>query len=174
MSTISDSKPNDPAPGELAGRAAIVTGLGIAQALAREGADVMLNGFGDAAAISQIRKDIEQSFGVKTVYSAADMSMPSDIEGMVDAARSAFGKVDILVNNAGIQHVEAIETFPPAKWDAIIAHQPFLRISYNPRCHRGDEGAQLGAALLISLPPMRWWPRRSNRPMSRLSTVSRA
>ncbi len=127
MSTISDSKPNDPAPGELAGRAAIVTGstsgigLGIAQALAREGADVILNGFGDAAAISQIRKDIEQSFGVKTVYSAADMSMPGDIKGMVDAARSAFGKVDILVNNAGIQHVEAIETFPPAKWDAIIA-----------------------------------------------------
>ena len=71
--------------------------------------------------INQIRKDIEQSFGVKTIYSAADMSMPGDITGMVEAARKTFGRVDILVNNAGIQHVEAIETFPPAKWDAIIA-----------------------------------------------------
>jgi 3-hydroxybutyrate dehydrogenase len=130
MSTInimSKSKPADPAPGELRGKAAIITGstsgigLGIAQALASAGADVMLNGFGDAAEINAIHKDIEQSFGVKTVYSAADMSVPGDIEEMVDAARKAFGKVDILVNNAGIQHVEAIETFPPAKWDAIIA-----------------------------------------------------
>ena len=80
-----------------------------------------VNGFGDAAGINQIRKDIEQSFGVKTIYSAADMSMPGDISGMIDAASKTFGRVDILVNNAGIQHVEAIETFPPAKWDAIIA-----------------------------------------------------
>ena len=108
-------------------KSAIITGstsgigLGIAQALASAGVDVMLNGFGDAAGINQIRKDIEQSFGVKTIYSAADMSMPGDISGMIDAASKTFGKVDILVNNAGIQHVEAIETFPPAKWDAIIA-----------------------------------------------------
>jgi len=127
MNTMSRSGPAVRASGELRGKAAIVTGstsgigLGVAKAVAGEGADVMLNGFGDAAGIDKIRKDIEQSFGVQAVYSAADMSMPGDIEGMIDAARKAFGKVDILVNNAGIQHVEAIETFPPAKWDAIIA-----------------------------------------------------
>jgi len=127
MNTTSKSETAAFARGELTGKAAIVTGstsgigLGIAQALASAGVDVMLNGFGDAAEINQIRKHIEQSFGVKTLYSAADMSMQGDIEGMVEAARTAFGKVDILVNNAGIQHVEAVETFPPAKWDAIIA-----------------------------------------------------
>ena len=128
MNTMSKSEhAANPARGELAGKAAIITGstsgigLGIAQALASAGVDVMLNGFGDAAEIGQIRRDIEQSFGVKTIYSAADMSMPGDITGMVEAARKTFGKVDVLVNNAGIQHVEAIETFPPAKWDAIIA-----------------------------------------------------
>lgn len=127
MTTMTKFKPVDSAPGELVGKAAIVTGstsgigLGIAHALASAGVDVMLNGFGNAAEIHQIRKDIEQSFGVKTLYSAADMSMPGDIEGMVEAGRKAFGKIDILVNNAGIQRVEAIETFPPAKWDAIIA-----------------------------------------------------
>ncbi len=127
MNTMSKSEHAVASRGELAGKAAIITGstsgigLGIAQALASAGVDVMLNGFGDAAGIDQIRRDIEQSFGVKTVYSAADMSMPGDITGMVEAARKTFGRVDILVNNAGIQHVEAIETFPPAKWDAIIA-----------------------------------------------------
>ena len=127
MNTTSRPEHADPARGELASKAAIVTGstsgigLGIDQALASAGVDVMHNDFGDAAGINHIRKDIEQSFGVKTIYSAADMSMPGDITGMVEAARKTFGKVDILVNNAGIQHVEAIETFPPAKWDAIIA-----------------------------------------------------
>ncbi|MCI0737338.1 MAG: 3-hydroxybutyrate dehydrogenase [Beijerinckiaceae bacterium] len=127
MNTKSNAGSASPARGELCGKVAIITGstsgigLGIAQALASEGADVMINGFGDAAGIGRIRKDIEQSFGVRTIYSAADMSMPGDITGMVEAVRKTFGKVDILVNNAGIQHVEAIETFPPAKWDAIIA-----------------------------------------------------
>jgi 3-hydroxybutyrate dehydrogenase len=127
MNTTSKSETAAIARGELTGKAAIATGstsgigLGIAQALASAGVDVMLNGFGDAAEINQIRKDIEQSFGVKTFYSATDMSMPGDIEGMVETARKAFGKVDILVNYAGIQHGEAIETFPPAKWNAIIA-----------------------------------------------------
>ena len=117
-----------PAPDDmLAGKAAIVTGstsgigLGIARAFAGAGMHVMLNGFGDAAEIARTRKDIESTFRVKTGYSAADMSKPQDIVAMVEATRTAFGKVDVLVNNAGIQHVEAIETFPPAKWDAIIA-----------------------------------------------------
>lgn len=112
---------------ELSGKSAIVTGstsgigLGIARAFAEVGMNVMLNGFGDATEIEQTRTDLEKSFGVEAAYSAADMSKADDIVGMVEDARGAFGKVDVLVNNAGIQHVEAIETFPVAKWDAIIA-----------------------------------------------------
>ena len=111
----------------LSGKAAIVTGstsgigLGIARALASAGADVMFNGFGASPEFEAQRREIEASCGVKTAYSAADMSQPEQIAGMVADARAAFGKIDILVNNAGIQHVEAIETFPVAKWDAIIA-----------------------------------------------------
>jgi 3-hydroxybutyrate dehydrogenase len=112
---------------ELTGRAAIVTGstsgigLGIAQAFAASGMHVMLNGFGDEKEIRKIRADMEEAHGIKTGYSAADMSKPDDVVRMVEDTRSLLGKVDVLVNNAGIQHVEAIETFPAAKWDAIIA-----------------------------------------------------
>ena len=112
---------------ELSGRTAIVTGstsgigLGIARAFAASGMPVMLNGLGDAAAIEATRAGLEKEFGVKVAYCAADMTNPAEISGMVEQARTAFGKVDVLVNNAGIQHVEAIETFPVAKWDAIIA-----------------------------------------------------
>jgi len=112
---------------ELAGKTAIVTGstsgigLGIAHAFAEAGMHVMLNGFGDKAEIEKTRMDLEESCHIKTAYSAADMSKPADIAGMVEDARRLLGKVDVLVNNAGIQHVEAIETFPIAKWDAIIA-----------------------------------------------------
>ena len=81
---------------------------------------VMLNGFGDKAEIEKTRMNLEESCHIKTAYSAADMSKPADIAGMVEDARRLLGKVDVLVNNAGIQHVEAIETFPIAKWDAII------------------------------------------------------
>ena len=114
-------------PRELAGKAAIVTGstsgigLGIARAFAEAGMNVMLNGFGNADEIERARRDIESTFGVTAAYSAADMSKPDEIVRMVDDARRALGKIDVLVNNAGIQHVEAIETFPVAKWDAIIA-----------------------------------------------------
>ena len=112
---------------ELAGKCAIVTGstsgigLGIARGLAEVGMNVMLNGFGDTADIETTRRELSSAFGVAATYSAADMSKPDEIEAMAEAARAAFGSVDVLVNNAGIQHVEAIETFPPAKWDAIIA-----------------------------------------------------
>ena len=112
---------------ELAGKTAIVTGstsgigLGIAHAFAEAGMHVMLNGFGDKAEIQKIRADMEEACGIETAYSAADMSKPGDIVQMVDDARKLLGQVDVLVNNAGIQHVEAIETFPAAKWDAIIA-----------------------------------------------------
>lgn len=112
---------------ELNGRTAIVTGstsgigLGIAKAFAGAGMNVMLNGLGDAQEIKQTRQTLAQEFGVDVDYSAADMSKPSDIAAMVETAATRFGQIDVLVNNAGIQHVEAIETFPAAKWDAIIA-----------------------------------------------------
>jgi 3-hydroxybutyrate dehydrogenase len=113
--------------GEFAGKAAIITGstsgigLGIAHAFANAGMHVMLNGFGDKAEIEKTRGEIEETYGVKVGYSAADMSKAAEIVAMVEDTRKLLGKVDVLVNNAGIQHVEAIETFPVAKWDAIIA-----------------------------------------------------
>jgi 3-hydroxybutyrate dehydrogenase len=118
----------NPGPGcELTGKTAIVTGstsgigLGIARAFAEAGMHVMLNGFGDNAEIERTRMELEESCHIKTAYSAADMSRPEDIVDMIEDARRLLGKVDVLVNNAGIQHVEAIETFPIAKWNAIIA-----------------------------------------------------
>lgn len=114
-------------PRELAGKSAIVTGstsgigLGIAQALAEAGLNVMLNGFGEPGEIERIRAGIEQEFGVTAAYSGADMTRPTEIAAMVEDAIRAFGQVDVLVNNAGIQHVEPVETFPPEKWDAILA-----------------------------------------------------
>jgi 3-hydroxybutyrate dehydrogenase len=110
----------------LKGKTALVTGstsgigLGIARALAGQGANIVLNGFGEPAAIAAIEKDI-QAKGVKTLYHGADMSKPAEIEAMVRACESSFGAVDILVNNAGIQHVAPVEDFPVERWDAIIA-----------------------------------------------------
>lgn len=112
---------------ELAGRAAIITGstsgigLGIAKAFAGAGMNVMLNGLGPSTEIEATRKKIAQEFSVGVAYCGADMSKPEEIDDMVMQAREAFGQVDVLVNNAGIQHVEAIETFPTAKWNAVIA-----------------------------------------------------
>jgi 3-hydroxybutyrate dehydrogenase len=111
----------------LGGRAVIVTGstsgigLGIAQALAAAGADVMLNGFGEATAIARLRDELEGAHGVTVVHDAADMGRPEQVERMVASAMSRLGGIDILVNNAGIQHVAPIDEFPPAKWDAILA-----------------------------------------------------
>jgi len=111
----------------LKGKSALVTGstsgigLAYARAFAAEGADVMINGLGDAAQIEAARQAIETDFGVRALYSAADMTQPDQIEAMVRDAEAAFGRVDILVNNAGIQHVSPIEEFPVDKWNAIIA-----------------------------------------------------
>jgi 3-hydroxybutyrate dehydrogenase len=108
-------------------KSAIVTGstsgigLGIARAFAAQGADVMLNGFGDAAEIEALRASIEREFGVRAAYSGADMSRPEQIRDLAGQAMAAFGKVDIVVNNAGIQHVAPIDEFPDAKWDAVLA-----------------------------------------------------
>jgi 3-hydroxybutyrate dehydrogenase len=111
----------------LRGKIAVVTGstsgigLAIARALAQDGADIMLNGFGDATAIEVQRKDMAKEFGVRVGYDGADMSRPPEIARMIDNATRELGKVDILVNNAGIQHTALVEEFPTEKWDAIIA-----------------------------------------------------
>lgn len=111
----------------LKGRVAVVTGstsgigLGIAEALAAEGADVVLNGFGDAAAIEKLQADLVQKYGVRASYHAADMSKPAEIVELIRAAEQKLGAVDILVNNAGIQHVAEIENFADDRWDAILA-----------------------------------------------------
>ncbi len=107
----------------LANKTALVTGstsgigLGIAKALARQGANIMLNGFGD---VEGAQREVA-ALGVKVGYHGADMSKPAEIEAMMAAAAAQFGQVDILVNNAGIQHVAKVQDFPVERWDAIIA-----------------------------------------------------
>jgi 3-hydroxybutyrate dehydrogenase len=109
------------------GKTAIVTGStsgighGIATALAADGCNILLNGFGTAVEIEQIRADLAKIYGVKVGYSPADMSKPIDIRAMVALAASELGGADILVNNAGIQFTAPVEEFPDDKWDAIIA-----------------------------------------------------
>jgi len=110
----------------LHGKSAIVTGstsgigLGIAEALAEQGTDIVLNGFGDTASIEALRKRIA-GHDVRVVYSAADMSNPADIAAMIDDATRELGRVDILVNNAGIQFTAPVDEFPVERWDAILA-----------------------------------------------------
>jgi 3-hydroxybutyrate dehydrogenase len=111
----------------LAGKTALVTGstfgigLGIATALAAQGANILFNGFGDMKQIEKQQTDIGQEFKVQSRYHNADMSKPVEIEAMMHYASAQLGGVDILINNAGIQHVANIEDFPTEKWDAIIA-----------------------------------------------------
>ena len=111
----------------LNGKSALVTGstsgigLGIARALAAQGANVTLNGFGDAAEIERLRAALAQEFAVKVAFNGADMSDPAQIRDMIEAAARAYGAVDILVNNAGIQHTAPVEEFADERWDAVIA-----------------------------------------------------
>jgi len=111
----------------LKGKTALVTGstsgigLGIAEKLAAQGANIILNGFGDVETPKAAILAAGQAFGVRVGYHGADMSKPAEIEALYAYAQAEFGGVDILVNNAGIQHVSPIENFPPEKWDAIIA-----------------------------------------------------
>jgi 3-hydroxybutyrate dehydrogenase len=119
----------------LTGKTAIVTGstsgigLGIARALAAKGADILLNCFGDAPEINQLRAEMAAQYGVKVAYCGADMTQAADIERMIATANRELGKIDIVVNNAGIQHVAPVQAFPVDRWDAVIAINltaPFL------------------------------------------------
>ena len=111
---------------DIKGKTAIITGstsgigLGIAKAMADNGANIVLNGFGDDTNIKTSCQEIE-SKGVTCLYNGADMTKPQEIEALISEAHTKFGSIDILVNNAGIQHVSPIDEFPPEKWDAIIA-----------------------------------------------------
>jgi 3-hydroxybutyrate dehydrogenase len=111
----------------LKGKTAIVTGstsgigLGIARALGGAGANILLNGFGDAAQIEALRAALAKEFGVEVGYSGADMSKPDQVRAMVKAAVDELGSADILVNHAGIQHTAPVDSFPPERWDAVLA-----------------------------------------------------
>ena len=111
----------------LKSKTAVVTGstsgigLAIARAMAKEGANLLINGFGKPEDIERERAGIETDFGVQCIYSPADMSKPAEIAAMIALAESTFGSVDVLVNNAGIQFVSPVEDFPIEKWDQIIA-----------------------------------------------------
>lgn len=112
---------------QLSGKTALVTGstsgigLGIAHALAAEGANIVFNGFGDAAEIAKLQQATEKDYQVETLYCNADMTKPDEIAQMMQDAAARFGSIDILVNNAGIQHVANIEDFPIERWDAVIS-----------------------------------------------------
>ncbi|HTQ71158.1 MAG TPA: 3-hydroxybutyrate dehydrogenase [Acidocella sp.] len=111
----------------LKGKVALITGstsgigLGIARALAAQGASIMLNGFGDAGEIEKLRTDLEAEFSVQVAYDGADLSKPDQVEAIVQKTQDELGSIDILVNNAGIQFTAPVEAFPEAKWEAIIA-----------------------------------------------------
>jgi 3-hydroxybutyrate dehydrogenase len=111
----------------LTGKVALVTGstsgigLGIARCVAEQGADLMLNGFGDRAAIEALRAELAASYGVRVDYDGADLSHAAQVAALVQRTRAALGGLDILVNNAGIQHTADIKDFPAERWDAVIA-----------------------------------------------------
>ena len=112
---------------ELKGKVAVVTGstsgigLGIAHALGSAGADLMLNGFGDKAAIEALVRELAAQYKVRVGYDGADLSKPAEVRQLIAHAVAELGAVDILVNNAGIQHVAPVDEFPDDKWDAVIA-----------------------------------------------------
>ena len=111
----------------LSGKVALVTGstsgigLGIARCLGEQGADLMLNGFGEAGAIEALRAELARDLGVRVEYDGADLAQPAQVAGLVRRTEAALGGLDILVNNAGIQYTAEIKDFPAERWDAVIA-----------------------------------------------------
>ena len=111
----------------LKGKTALVTGstsgigLGIARTFGAEGANIVLNGFGEPKEIEALRRSFESEYGVKALYDGADLSKPLEIETMIERSLTALGSVDVLVNNAGIQYVAPVDEFPVDKWNAILA-----------------------------------------------------
>ncbi len=111
----------------LKGKVAVVTGstsgigLGIAEALAAQGADVVLNGFGEEGAIRRLRDELASRHGVRAIHHGADMGRPEEIRDLVATAEREFGRVDVLVNNAGIQFTAPVQDFPDEKWDQVLA-----------------------------------------------------
>ncbi|KQT71439.1 3-hydroxybutyrate dehydrogenase [Methylobacterium sp. Leaf465] len=111
----------------LKSKTAVVTGstsgigLACARAFAKEGANIVLNGFGKPEDIEAARSGIESEFGVKAAHSPADLTKPGEIAGLIRLAEETYGSVDVLVNNAGVQHVSPIEDFPPEKWEQIMS-----------------------------------------------------
>ena len=134
----------------LKGKVAIVTGstsgigLGIARELAKAGADLVLNGFGEASEIEAIRSGIERDHGVRVVYDGADMSKGDAVRGLIAATIEKFGRLDILVNNAGIQFTAPVDEFPAAKWDAILGDQSVGGVPRHRSGGAADEKAALG------------------------------
>ncbi len=124
---LADSYARSTAPRPLAGKVALVTGstsgigLGIARALAAEGAAIILNGLGEPAAIEAARVALTGDFGVMADYAGADLADPAAAAAMIDAVLESHGRLDVLVNNAGIQHVAPVVDFPPEAWDRVIA-----------------------------------------------------
>lgn len=111
----------------LKGKVAVVTGstsgigLGIARALGADGANLMINGFGEPAAIDELRQKISADYGISVAYSAADLSKPAEATALIEQATRELGSVDVLVNNAGIQYVAPVHEFPVERWDAVLA-----------------------------------------------------
>lgn len=149
----------------LKGKTALVTGstsgigLAYAKALAAEGANLVINGFGDAAAIEAERAALEKASGARALYSAHDLTKVDQIEAMMAAATEAFGGVDILINNAGMQHVAPVEEFPLDKWDLIIAlnlnaafHTTRLAVPYMKRKKWGRIIQTASAHSLVASP----------------------
>lgn len=146
------------------GKVAVVTGstsgigLGIATALARQGTDIVLNGFGDAQDIERIRSSLEAEFGVRVAHDGADLSRGEAVREMIARTVATMGRIDILVNNAGIQHTAPIEEFPLEKWDAILALNlsAVFHATAAALPHMKQQG---GAASSTSHRRTAWWAR---------------
>ena len=138
----------------LNGKTALITGStsGIGQhfasALAKAGANIVLNGFGDADEIERFRSSLEET-GVRAIYNGADMTKPAEIRDLVKEATSTYGMIDILINNAGIQKVSPIEDFPDDKWDAILAIN--LSSAFHTIKHALPEMKKKGRGRIINL-----------------------